>query len=86
MQNHVKVYLDYFGYCQSDVILCECCGVKAVDIHHIEPRSKFGKKTKHLQDDINNLIALCRQCHNLAHEINNKEILTEIHKHKLNSK
>jgi len=55
----------------------------AVDIHHIEPRSKFGKKTKHLQDDITNLIALCRDCHQKAHLQKQpylyKEELKEIH-------
>ena len=68
MTNHVKIYLDYYGYCQDDSVVCDWCGVRlAVDIHHIIPRSKFGKKTKHLQDSIENLIALCRQCHDEAH-------------------
>ena len=78
MQNHVKVYFDHFGYTQSDFIPCEICGAKSVDIHHVIERSKFGKKTKHLQDDITNLMALCRGCHELAHESNIKDILKEI--------
>ena len=36
---------------------CEHCGKKAVDAHHIIPRSAGGS------NDINNLIALCRACH-----------------------
>ena len=62
MQKHVKVYLDYFN---SNI--CEVCWDIAVDIHHILPKSKFWKKTKHLQDDISNLIGLCRKCHKKAH-------------------
>jgi 5-methylcytosine-specific restriction endonuclease McrA len=65
---HVKIYFSHYGYCQEDNIVCENCGVRlAVDIHHIVPRSKFGKKRKDEQDKIENLIALCRQCHDKAH-------------------
>tara|TARA_R110000764_G_scaffold35667_1_gene79941 strand:- start:24 stop:158 length:135 start_codon:yes stop_codon:yes gene_type:complete len=39
----------------------------AVEIHHIIYRSFFGKNKKHLQDVIENLIALCRDCHSKAH-------------------
>lgn len=68
MQNHVKVYFDHFGYGIDDRIACECCGGVAVEIHHIVPRSKFGKKMKWLQDLITNLVALCRPCHDKAHQ------------------
>jgi 5-methylcytosine-specific restriction endonuclease McrA len=79
MQNHVKVYRNYYSYGEQDILLCERCGKNANDIHHIEPRSKFGSKTKNIQDDIKNLIALCRECHTLAHKINIKEDLKAIH-------
>lgn len=59
---------------------CEVCGKTAVDIHHIIPRSKFGKKTKELQDDVSNLIALCRECHDKAH--NNKLTKEFLHERK----
>ncbi len=36
---------------------CEYCGKKAVDPHHIVPRSQNGSNEKE------NLIALCRKCH-----------------------
>ena len=36
---------------------CEVCGKKAIDPHHIKYRSQGG------DNDINNLIALCRECH-----------------------
>ena len=57
MQNHTKVYMNFFGYGEQDFIPCEMCGSRAVDIHHIEKRNK----TKN--DYIENLIALCRDCH-----------------------
>lgn len=68
MQVHIKNYFNTYGYDKSSFISCEVCKSKAVDIHHIEPRSKFGTKTKHLQDDVSNLIALCRRCHDKAHD------------------
>ena len=60
MKKHTKLYLDYFGYGIEDFIPCESCGAKAVDIHHIEARGMGGDKKA---DNINNLMALCRQCH-----------------------
>ena len=57
MQNHTKVYINFFGYGEQDFIPCEMCGSRAVDVHHIEKRNK----TKN--DYIENLIALCRDCH-----------------------
>lgn len=47
-------------YDSSDFIPCEVCGHKAVDIHHIEARGMGGSDKK---DIIENLMALCRQCH-----------------------
>jgi hypothetical protein len=80
MQKHIKVYMNYYGYEISDFIPCEACGAKSNDIHHIVFRSKFGKKTKDQQDAIENLIALCRECHNKAHDNKlTKEWLTELH-------
>ena len=66
MQKHIKNYLSYYSI-EQEQVRCEVCGLPAVDIHHIQPRSKFGKKTKYLQDDISNLIALCRKDHEFAH-------------------
>jgi hypothetical protein len=67
MQTHVKNYFNSLGLDTSSYIGCEVCSSPAVDIHHIKERSKFGKKTKHIQDHPSNLIALCRSCHNKAH-------------------
>jgi 5-methylcytosine-specific restriction endonuclease McrA len=48
---------------EQDNILCEsCCLDYAVDIHHIQFRSQLGS------DEESNLIALCRDCHNMAHD------------------
>ena len=78
MKKHTKIYLDYFGYGIDDIILCEACLRKAVDIHHITYKSRGGK------DEIKNLIALCRKCHDKAH---NEELsesdLRYIHNHVL---
>jgi len=76
MTRHVRIYMDYFGYGEQDIILCEVCGQRAVDIHHIEGRGK-GK------DVISNLIALCRKCHNSAHGLEktylHKDVIHKIH-------
>jgi 5-methylcytosine-specific restriction endonuclease McrA len=91
MQKHTQNYLKYFGLDTSDMIFCEVCNYKgltriAVDIHHILPRSKFGSKTKNIQDRIDNLIALCRDCHNLAHaEQMSKLYLKSIHEKNIKS-
>ena len=61
MKSYTKTYFKFFDYDESSYIPCELCGNRAVDIHHI-----FGR-TGDLLCDINNLIALCRECHNLAH-------------------
>ena len=72
MMTHTKVYLNHFGYNASSFIACESCGAKAVDIHHITPRSLLGK------DEINNLIALCRDCHDEAHGSDSKEFKIQL--------
>ena len=81
MQKHIKNYLDANGFTGYEFIPCEVCGCKSVDIHHIEPRSKFGKNKKDEQDKPSNLIALCRLCHDKAH--NNKEFNNSLKELKL---
>ena len=62
MIKYKKIYIEALNLSTSDWIGCEYCGKTAVDIHHIKFKSHCGK------DEINNLIALCRECHNLAHD------------------
>jgi len=61
MQLHTKTYLNFFGYDENEYIPCEMCQDKAVDIHHLIKRSKIGSKKE--RDFIENLVALCRDCH-----------------------
>lgn len=65
MKKHTRIYLEYFDYPahQDTVIPCEVCSERAVDIHHINARGMGGSKHK---DTIENLMALCRRCHNKA--------------------
>lgn len=61
MRKHKQVYMEHFGYCVEDVVLCEVCGGVACDIHHIEFKSQGGT------DHLINLVALCRHDHDMAH-------------------
>ena len=70
MKKHVKIYCDYFGIGEQDVLFCEHCGKggkSGFNIHHIKYKSRGGT------DDIENLMCLCVKCHDMAH----KELLTE---------
>ena len=53
--------MDYYGYGEQDVIICECgCGGVANQVHHLIPRSQGGK------DNIENLIGITMICHEKA--------------------
>ena len=78
MKQYTKTYLKYFGFDESDFIPCENCGAKAVDIHHLEPRSVAKAKL----NLIDNLMALCRDCHSKASGRFNNE-LKLVHRKKL---
>lgn len=58
MQKYIKTYCDYFDYKTPEDVICEACLNPANDIHHIYGRSR---------ETINDLIALCRKHHNMAH-------------------
>jgi hypothetical protein len=60
MRKHTKIYFDYFGYGKEDFVSCEVCGRRACDTHHIDCRGMGGSKEK---DVIENLMAVCRECH-----------------------
>lgn len=79
MQNHTKIYLEEFGFDQSDFIPCEICNNRAVDIHHITPRGMGGDPLKK-RDVIENLMALCRICHDqYGDKKQHKEMLLDVH-------
>ena len=81
MKNHTKVYLKGMGYTTTEWIGCEVCGGTAVDIHHIESRGMGGSK---IADTIENLMALCRNCHTeYGDKKQHKEMLTATHDHHL---
>jgi len=65
MKPHTKIYFKHFKIAfnesgEHDFIPCERCGAEAVDIHHVHGRGKD-------MDKIDNLMALCRECHAKAH-------------------
>mgnify|MGYP001319520976 CR=1 FL=1 len=62
MIKYKKNYITFFDYDIYDVILCEMCESVAVDIHHIIPRGIGGSKCEAI-NEVDNLIALCRECH-----------------------
>jgi 5-methylcytosine-specific restriction endonuclease McrA len=81
VKNHTKVYLKGMGYSTTDFIPCEVCQGQAVDIHHIESRGMGGSK---IADTIENLMALCRNCHTeYGDKKQHKEMLTATHDHHL---
>jgi 5-methylcytosine-specific restriction endonuclease McrA len=52
--------MSHFDYATQEEIMCEACTSPAVDIHHIYGRGE-GREV------ISNLMALCRKCHEKAH-------------------
>jgi len=65
------------GFGTTDWIPCEVCRATAVDIHHIESRGMGGSKTA---DTIDNLMALCRECHvEFGDKKHYKELLVATH-------
>ncbi len=66
MQKHTKIYFDHYHIAyypggEHEPINCEVCKKRAVDIHHVNGR--LGPDANH----IDNLIALCRSCHQDVH-------------------
>jgi 5-methylcytosine-specific restriction endonuclease McrA len=84
MKKHTMTYLNHFGYDISDFIPCEVCGKKAIDIHHVEARGLGGSKEA---DNIENLMALCREDHiKFGDKKQYKEFLKDKHQEKLNTR
>lgn len=77
--DYKQVYFDYFGYDYGEFIPCEVCGAEAVDIHHIEARGMGGDPTKS-KDTIDNLMAVCRNCHEIYGDLKvYMDLLKQIH-------
>lgn len=76
--NYKKTALSYWGFDQHNPPFCFNCGnFRMLDVHHIEPKGMGGKKLTSTGADINgaeNLIFLCRSCHNAAHGIGKFEL------------
>jgi hypothetical protein len=84
MKRHTKLYMDYFGYVADDVILCEICGRRGQDIHHIHCRGMGGSNDK---DNIENLMCLCREDHvKYGDKKQYIDYLTDIHNQHLKNK
>ena len=84
MKKHVILYHKHFNICLGEWIKCEICGKMAQDIHHIECRGMGGTKKP---ENIENLMALCRECHiKFGDKKQYKDYLKDIHKQKLNGK
>ena len=62
MKPHIRIYFDSFRIDPTEVVLCEMCASVAVDIHHINARGSGGDPQKK-KDRIENLQAVCRECH-----------------------
>lgn len=83
MKVYTKRYFDYFGYNESSFIPCEVCGNKSVDLHHIKARGMGGTKERFI-NQIENLMALCRECHEKYGDKSQwREFLKDIHRRKL---
>lgn len=81
MKKYTRTYLNFFGYDETDFIPCEVCNKQAVDIHHIQAKGMGGSKTK---DNIENIMALCRECHiKYGDKKQYKDFLTDIHATKI---
>lgn len=61
MIKYKRVYIEHYGYYEGEYIDCEICLAPSIDIHHLEGR---GPEC----DVIENLIAVCRGCHNKCHD------------------
>ena len=63
MKPYIKNYTEYFGIGEQDVVPCEVCNMaRMVDVHHLRYRSEGGS------DKVENLIGVCRHCHELFHK------------------
>lgn len=68
MKDYKKLFSKYWSVSPDDTLLCwNCNQAVAVDIHHIEQKG-MGGVSKNRLNRIDNLFAVCRKCHSLAHK------------------
>ena len=71
MQKHIKIFREFYGIGDQDQPpSCAICNRNPTEIHHVTSRGLKSFEWKGEAFDINhilNLIALCRDCHSLAH-------------------
>jgi len=74
MTEHCKIYMKHFDYKGDEFIPCEICNNRSADIHHITGRGRD-------KNVIENLMGLCRTCHNEIHNTVkfNRQQVQEIH-------
>ena len=48
---------------ERDGAACVDCGRAADQIHHVIPKSAFGKNTKHRCECVENMVCICWVCH-----------------------
>lgn len=70
MKKYIRNYLKYYNIGEQDWVACKVCNGTSVDLHHIKLKSAGGS------DEVDNLIPLCRKCHDQAH-FKTKPYLTE---------
>lgn len=79
MKKYTKIYFQESGIDPYDYIPCECCSKQAVDIHHIDCKGMGGNPSGD-KDVFENLMALCRECHEeYGDKKQYKDYLQEIH-------
>lgn len=69
MKNYTKIYLTAINELTDDnnvFINCECCNGRASEIHHILNKNRLTEN----RNKIENIMAVCRKCHNDYGEIN----------------
>ncbi len=74
---HTRIYYQFFDLDDMDDVYCELCQRPAVDIHHIDARGMGGSRKA---DEIKNLMAVCRRCHDeYGDRKKHKDYLKKIH-------
>jgi len=81
---YVKTYLKFHNYQLQSDVMCEVCGMPADEIHHIHAKGMGGNPKA---DCIENLIGICRSCHDKAHagEITEDELYETISYKEINN-